>query len=85
MFGLGNHLMYASHFVDAIGFFGQALRKKGAVLYGKTKTDGYTFEESLALEGNEFLGLPIDHDTQEDLTDERVNNWVAALKTELSW
>lgn len=84
LFGLGNQLLYPRNFVDAIGFIGKTLEEKGAVLLGKTKADGYSFEESSALVGDVFLGLPIDQDTEDHLTDARVENWVNALKNEIA-
>jgi len=85
LFGLGNQMMYPRNFVDAIGFFGKALEEKGVVLIGKTDTYGYSFEESSAHIGDSFIGLPIDHDTEEHLTDERVEKWVSSIKKELAW
>ena len=80
VFGLGDHITYAHGFVDHIGVVGRELMKNGATLVGKVSTDGYEFEESEAVIDDEFIGLPIDEDFEPELTDERVEAWVEAIK-----
>ena len=46
--------------------------EKGGTLIGRWPTDGYEFDESLALDNGEFLGLGLDNDNQEDETEERL-------------
>jgi len=50
---------------------------------GQTSTDGYDFEESLAVVDDMFLGLVIDEDNQDDLTDERLESWANQIKGDL--
>ena len=40
----------------------------------------YEFDESEALEGDEFLGLGIDNDNEEELTQDRLAGWVELIK-----
>lgn len=49
-------------------------------MVGQTPTDGYHFEASKAVEGGKFVGLVIDEDNQDDLTDERISKWVEQIK-----
>ena len=49
--------------------------EKGGVLVGRWPTDGYDFDASLALDGDEFLGLGLDNDNQEEDTEERLIIW----------
>jgi flavodoxin I len=54
----------------------------GEQLLGKVSPEGYTFQDSEALEGGLFLGLPIDEDFEPELTDDRLNCWVEQLNKE---
>ena len=80
IFGLGDHVTYARTFVDHIGLLANALKKNGAELAGKVPVDEYEFDDSKAIEGDKFLGLPVDEDFEPELTDERVNKWVEQLR-----
>lgn len=80
IYGLGDHITYASTFVDHIGLLGKELIDNGATLVGQVPADGYEFDESEALVDGKFMGLPVDEDFEPELTDERVRNWVEQLK-----
>lgn len=83
IFGLGDHVSYAHHFVDDIGAMAQRLEEAGAKLVGFVPVSDYSFEESLAQRGDVFLGLPLDEDHEEEKTGERISNWVVQLLKEL--
>jgi hypothetical protein len=51
-------------------------------MLGFTSQDGYEHEASKAIRGDQFCGLLCDEINQDDLTEERVKNWVAQLKSE---
>ena len=84
IFGLGNQIDYPENFVDGIGLLAETFEAGGAVIVGKTSTEGYTFERSKALKDGKFLGLAIDIETQADKTDKRISDWVDQLKKEFS-
>jgi len=84
LFGLGNSTTYAYHFVDALGKLGNKLISKDANIVGQCSTDGYTFKESNAVIDGKFIGLPIDEESEEHLTSDRVKNWVADIKPHFS-
>ena len=56
--------------------------EKGGTLIGRWPTDGYEFDESLALDNGEFLGLGLDNDNQEDETEERLLIWAELIREE---
>ena len=60
----------------------EAISGKGGKTVGYTSMEGYYFENSKALRDGKFVGLALDDDNQSDLTDKRVKDWVAQLKTE---
>ena len=84
IFGLGDQKGYPENFVDAIGIMATFIESKGALTVGKTSINGYSFESSKAVRGEEFLGLPLDQENQSRLTAGRIENWVAQLKNEFS-
>ncbi|MGB7413521.1 MAG: flavodoxin FldA [Thermosynechococcaceae cyanobacterium] len=80
-FGTGDQIGYADNFMDAIGILEAKISEKGGTTVGQTSTDGYEFDGSKAVRGDQFCGLAIDEDNQDDLTDERVSAWIAELKS----
>jgi len=80
IFGLGDHITYPSHFVNAMGVLAKTLLKNGATIVGKVDPSSYEFDESEAIIDGMFVGLPIDEDFEPELTDERVANWANTIK-----
>jgi flavodoxin I len=85
IFGLGDHVTYAATFVGHMAVLANKLKQNGAVLSGQVATDGYEFDESEAVVGGKFVGLPVDEDFEPELTDERVANWVKQLASEFGF
>jgi flavodoxin I len=79
IFGLGDHITYAYHFVDSMGLLAKTIKRQGGEIFGQVSTEGYTFQDSEALMEGQFVGLPIDEDFEPELTEERVSAWVDAL------
>lgn len=82
IFGLGNQVEYPENFGDAVGIMAELLQYRGAKLVGFTNVDGYKFESSKALIGNQFVGLLLDQETQPRLSKDRIETWVNDLKKE---
>lgn len=83
IFGLGDQKKYAHEFVDAIGILHDAFTARGARVVGRWPTAGYDFAASQAVDGDDFLGLALDQHHQPVLTEERIDAWLAQIKTEL--
>ncbi|HEY1015348.1 MAG TPA: flavodoxin, partial [Herpetosiphonaceae bacterium] len=79
LFGVGDQIGYPENFQDALGVLAAKLRERGALLAGHWPSQDYEFEASLALEGDQLLGLAIDEANQADLTSERIEGWVVQL------
>ena len=60
IFGLGDQIRYPENFADGIGLLAEVFEGDGATLVGFTSSEGYTFERSRALRGNQWCGLVID-------------------------
>ena len=80
-FGLGDQEGYEETFVDGMGILHDAAVKKGATVVGDNwSVDGYDFEESIAVKDGAFIGLAIDEDCQDDLTEERIRKWADIIR-----
>mmetsp|Transcript_28878 Transcript_28878/g.42445 ORF Transcript_28878/g.42445 Transcript_28878/m.42445 type:complete len:302 (-) Transcript_28878:8-913(-) len=82
VFGLGDSVSYSENYADASGELYDVFESLGCSMLGATSTDGYLHEASKAIRGDKFCGLLLDEVNQEELTGERVKNWVAALISE---
>ena len=83
IFGLGDHVAYADFFVDAMGELFELVKETGATLIGEVSGEGYEFNESRAFIDGKFVGLPIDEDFEEELTEERIDNWLKIIEPEM--
>lgn len=83
-FGLGNQITYPNNFVDTMGEIAEKTKKQGAKLIGEWSVESYEFESSKAKISNKdyLVGLAIDEDTQDELTEERISTWTKQLKEE---
>jgi len=75
-FGLGDQYGYASYFCDALGVFSEIVEKNGGSLIGSWPIAGYEHDFSKAQRGDIFVGLCLDTDNQEDMTEQRISTWV---------
>jgi flavodoxin I len=82
LFGCGDSQSYPDTFCNAVGAIYSAVKDRATVV-GFTETDGYSFDESEAVAGGQFVGLIIDEDNESNLTGERIDRWVAQLKEAL--
>jgi len=53
-------------------------------MVGYVDKSSYTFEESKSIIGESFCGLPLDEDSESDLTDSRLESWATQLKSEIA-
>ena len=86
IFGLGDQLGYDEWFCDGVGILAKVVIENGGKVIGLTeKDDTYDFDTNpIALKDeNTFYGLCLDEDNQDDLTEERIEKWVATLLKEL--
>ncbi len=82
VFGLGDQKNYPENFCDAIGIMARFFEQRGAEIVGLTSTQGYKFESSVAVRGDQFLGLALDQENQSRLTDERLKHWIAGIQSQ---
>ena len=82
MFGLGDSVSYSENYGDATGELHDVFESLGCKMCGYTSPEGYQHEESKAIRGDSFCGLLLDAVNEEEMTEDRVKNWVAKLTGE---
>jgi flavodoxin I len=75
-FGLGDQYGYASYFCDSLGVFADMVEEQGGVIVALTSTEGYEHDFSKAERNGQFVGLCLDVDNQDELTEQRLDNWL---------
>ena len=75
-FGLGDQYGYSFYFCDALGIFYTIALKNGAEIHGKWPTDGYEYDACKAEIDGVLVGLCIDIDNEDDLTEGRLEKWI---------
>ena len=81
-FGLGDQILYPHHFVDGLGVFQEEFEKRNANIVGQWGTEGYQFFESEGRKDDQFYGLALDEDNQDELTDGRIDKWMEIINKE---
>ena len=81
IFGLGDQLGYPEWYLDAVGIVYEHLSSQGVRLVGHWPNEGYTFENSKALTSDKshFVGLALDDENQDSMTEERVSTWIYSV------
>ena len=85
IFGLGDQIGYDEWFCDGIGILAEVVESNGGKLVGFTENDdSYDFDESpkSLLDEDTFYGLCLDEDNQDELTEERLDNWIEKISKE---
>jgi len=83
-FGTGDQDGYDDNFLDAMGTLHLVALENGATIVGDGwSSEGYYFEESTAIRDGAFVGLAIDEDNQDDLTEGRVIEWTGIIREHL--
>jgi len=84
--GLGNSVLYPSHFADGMATLHEKLSTQNAEILGKVDSKDYDFEDSEALDDEGFFcGLALDEDNEAELTTERLENWISILKPDFEF
>lgn len=81
--GLGDSSSYGDYFCDAMEELYRAFERAGARLVGQVDISDYNYNSSKSVLNGRFCGLPIDEDSEPDLTDERLQRWAEQLRREL--
>ena len=84
--GLGNSVLYPSHFADDMAVLYEGIIKQNAKVFGSVDSKDYDFEDSEAVNDDGFFcGLAIDEDNEAELTTERLEKWISILKSDFEF
>lgn len=83
LFGCGDAESYSDTFCGGMAELRDAAAEAGATIIGAVPTAGYTFDDSAAVDGDNFVGLALDEDNESDKTDERIDSWLAEITPQL--
>ncbi|MBR2249665.1 MAG: flavodoxin FldA [Prevotella sp.] len=81
IFGCGDAESYPDTFCGAMGEIYNAVSDRATVV-GGVSTDGYTFDDSDAVQNGQFVGLALDDVNESDKTEARIDAWIASLPLE---
>ncbi|MFN8277992.1 MAG: flavodoxin [Chitinophagales bacterium] len=81
-FGLGDQYGYADYFCDALGVFATIVEQRNGTICGFTSVKGFEHTFSKAQRGDQFVGLCLDVDNQDELTNERLEHWLPLILEE---
>ena len=86
LYGMGDQVGYTEWFQDALGMLHEQVLVQGAKPVGYWAVQGYEFSASKALtaDGELFVGLSLDEDSQYSLTDDRLDTWCEQILLEYS-
>ena len=84
IFGLGDQIRYPENFADGIGLLAEVFEGDEATLVGFTSSEGYTFERSKALRGEQWCGLVVDLDNQSEQAEKKIKAWCQQVKKEFA-
>jgi flavodoxin I len=79
LFGLGDSDSYPDTFVDGMGVLYEAIKDTGCTLIGKMPVSGYHFDSSKAVVDDSFIGVALDEDSEGNLTNKRLEEWIANI------
>merc|ERR1719373_58937 len=82
VFGCGDSQGYGDNFCDGIEELHETFAAAGAKMVGYVDAGPYQHQSSKSVRGDKFLGLPLDEDNENDMTEERVESWVSQIKGE---
>ncbi len=83
LFGCGDCESYGDTFVGGLGELYDGIKQSGARIVGSVSTDGYTFDDSAAVVDGMFVGLPLDDVNEDNMTDGRIDAWIAQISPNL--
>ena len=84
LFGLGDQDGYGDYFLDGMGLIYEVLVKNNVKVIGEWGiSDEYYHEDSMAVQGEKFVGLALDEDNQEELTPSRIELWCQEIKGDI--
>ena len=73
---------YPDSFCEALAKIHEGLAGTGCSFIGAYEPEGYSYDATETEQDGKLIGLCIDEANQSDLTDERIEKWVALLQSQ---
>lgn len=83
LFGCGDADSYPDSFCEALAKIKEGLADAGVSFIGAIEPEGYSYDATATEEDGKLIGLCLDEANQSDLTEERIEKWVALIQPEL--
>ena len=83
LFGCGDADSYPDSFCEALSKLKEGLQSTGCTFVGAYEPEGYSYDATETEQDGKLIGLCLDEANQSDLTEERIEKWVALLQSEL--
>ena len=80
LFGCGDAEVYGDTFCGGMAELYNAVKNNGVKIIGQVSTEGYSFNDSEAVIGGQFIGLVLDDINESHLTEQRIEAWTTQLK-----
>lgn len=80
LFGCGDADSYPDSFCEALAEIKAGLSGTGCRFVGAYAPEGYTYDVTRCEEDGKLIGLCLDEVNQSDLTDERIQTWLASFE-----
>ncbi len=85
LFGIGDQDSYYDTFVDGMGILYEKAKEKGATIIGDgVDASSFDFGESRSIVDGSFVGLVLDEDNQDELSEERIKEWTKKIDSLLT-
>lgn len=78
--GLGNQFAFGESYADGMRILYDIVKENGAKVVGFTSSLGYSYQETNSVIDGNFIGLALDEAHQDDLTPDRIENWITEIK-----
>ena len=82
LFGCGDADSYPDSFCEALAKIHEGLAGTGCSFIGAYEPEGYSYDATETEQDGKLIGLCLDEANQSDLTDERIEKWVALLQSQ---
>ncbi|MDP0531082.1 flavodoxin [Porphyromonas gingivalis] len=79
LFGCGDASSYSDTFCAALGTIKAELANTGCTFIGAYPAEGYNYDETIAEENGQLIGLCVDDANESDQTEARMERWIAAM------
>ena len=79
LFGCGDSQSYSDTFCDSLATIKEQMAGTGCTFVGEVTPKDYSYDETRCEQNGKLIGLLADEVNESDMTDERIEEWIAAL------